>query len=154
MQAAKAGGANPNLGIDGVKGVLADMPTLGVWDTFAVKVQTLKTAIEVCNCAAWCFALPWCGVHGACVAACCSLLHSFCASTTCWAACRRRKREIARALAVAAAAVAARAQQRVRRRVVTRSTIIRAAWRNRVSLSRGLVFSTSHTHAHVLVTSG
>jgi hypothetical protein len=55
---------------------------------------------------------------------------------------------------VAAAAVAARAQQRVRRRVVTRSTIIRAAWRNRVSLSRGLVFSTSHTHAHVLVTSG
>ncbi len=48
LQAAKAGGANPNMGIDGIKGVLADMTTLGVWDTFAVKVQTLKTAIEVC----------------------------------------------------------------------------------------------------------
>lgn len=47
LQAAKAGGANPNLGIDGVKGTLTDMTTLGVWDTFAVKVQTLKTAIEV-----------------------------------------------------------------------------------------------------------
>ena len=46
-QAAKAGGANPMMGIDGIKGVLADMSTLGVWDTFAVKVQTLKTAIEV-----------------------------------------------------------------------------------------------------------
>jgi T-complex protein 1 subunit gamma len=43
----KAGGANPNLGIDGIKGVIADMTTLGIWDTFAVKVQTLKTAIEV-----------------------------------------------------------------------------------------------------------
>jgi hypothetical protein len=47
-QAAKAGGANPNTGIDGIKGELADMSALGVWDTYAVKVQTLKTAIEVC----------------------------------------------------------------------------------------------------------
>jgi hypothetical protein len=47
---------------------------------------------------------------------------------------------------VAAAAVAARAQRRVRRRAVTRSTIIRAAWRNRVSLSRGLcIVHVTHT---------
>jgi hypothetical protein len=49
-QAAKAGGANPLMGIDGDRGVLADMSALQVWDTFAVKVQTIKTAIEVCGC--------------------------------------------------------------------------------------------------------
>ncbi len=49
-QAAKAGGANPMMGIDGIKGVLADMSELGVWDTYAVKIQTLKTAIEVTDC--------------------------------------------------------------------------------------------------------
>ena len=36
------------LGIDGNRGVLADMSVLQVWDTYAVKCQTIKTAIEVC----------------------------------------------------------------------------------------------------------
>ena len=34
------------LGIDGNKGILADMHDLKVWEPFAVKAQTLKTAIE------------------------------------------------------------------------------------------------------------
>jgi len=46
LRAAKAGGKSLNLGIDGTKGVLADMTELGVFDPYAVKVQTLKTAIE------------------------------------------------------------------------------------------------------------
>ncbi|XP_071486135.1 T-complex protein 1 subunit gamma-like [Diadema antillarum] len=33
-------------GIDGEKGVLSDMNQLGVWDPYAVKAQTYKTAIE------------------------------------------------------------------------------------------------------------
>ena len=32
--------------MDGVKGTIADMRELGVWDTFQVKTQTIKTAIE------------------------------------------------------------------------------------------------------------
>lgn len=35
-----------SFGINGVTGELADMHTLGVWDPFEVKVQTIKTAIE------------------------------------------------------------------------------------------------------------
>jgi len=37
---------NSSWGIDGERGVLADMKDLGVWETVAVKTQTLKTAIE------------------------------------------------------------------------------------------------------------
>lgn len=33
-------------GIDGEKGVLVPMETLGVWEPYAVKVQTIKTAVE------------------------------------------------------------------------------------------------------------
>eukprot|EP01092_Planopodium_desertum_P001419 TRINITY_DN12046_c0_g1_i1.p1 TRINITY_DN12046_c0_g1~~TRINITY_DN12046_c0_g1_i1.p1 ORF type:complete len:125 (+),score=6.04 TRINITY_DN12046_c0_g1_i1:358-732(+) len=33
-------------GIDGNKGVLADMNTLGIWEPISVKAQTIKTAIE------------------------------------------------------------------------------------------------------------
>jgi len=33
-------------GIDGEKGKVADMKTYGIWEPYAVKVQTLKTAIE------------------------------------------------------------------------------------------------------------
>lgn len=44
LRAKKAGGKNPMLGIDGINGKLADMT--GVWDPFAVKVQTIKTAVE------------------------------------------------------------------------------------------------------------
>ena len=32
--------------MDGVKGCIADMRELGIWDTFQVKSQTIKTAIE------------------------------------------------------------------------------------------------------------
>merc|ERR1712056_25141 len=35
-----------NWGIDGMKGVVADVKELGILDTFAVKQQTLKTAVE------------------------------------------------------------------------------------------------------------
>jgi T-complex protein 1 subunit gamma len=37
---------NSTWGVDGNKGVIADMRELGVWEPFAVKAQTLKTAIE------------------------------------------------------------------------------------------------------------
>jgi len=37
---------NRNWGIDGNKGVLVDMNTLGIWEPYAVKAQTFKTAIE------------------------------------------------------------------------------------------------------------
>jgi T-complex protein 1 subunit gamma len=33
-------------GIDGTTGLMTDMTTYGVWEPFAVKSQTLKTAIE------------------------------------------------------------------------------------------------------------
>jgi len=46
LRAKHAGGANVNWGIDGEKGVLADMAALGVWEPVTVKLQTLKTAIE------------------------------------------------------------------------------------------------------------
>ena len=46
MTAKHAGGANPTWGIDGEKGVLADMAELGVWEPVAVKQQTIKTAVE------------------------------------------------------------------------------------------------------------
>merc|ERR1712086_767102 len=35
-----------NWGIDGNKGVVADVKVLGIMDTFAVKQQTLRTSIE------------------------------------------------------------------------------------------------------------
>jgi len=46
LRAAKAGGAKPNLGIDGTTGKISDMAELGIWDTYAVKTQTIKTSIE------------------------------------------------------------------------------------------------------------
>jgi len=46
LRAKHAGGANPNWGIDGEKGVMADMTTLGIWEPITVKSQTIKTAIE------------------------------------------------------------------------------------------------------------
>eukprot|EP00271_Cylindrocystis_brebissonii_P013207 TRINITY_DN32864_c0_g1_i1.p1 TRINITY_DN32864_c0_g1~~TRINITY_DN32864_c0_g1_i1.p1 ORF type:complete len:558 (-),score=131.51 TRINITY_DN32864_c0_g1_i1:673-2346(-) len=46
LQAKHAGGVNPTVGIDGNLGVIADMKQLGVWEPYAVKVQTLKTAVE------------------------------------------------------------------------------------------------------------
>jgi len=46
LRAKHAGGANPSWGIDGEKGVLADMSVLGVWEPISVKAQTIKTAVE------------------------------------------------------------------------------------------------------------
>merc|ERR1719487_1455017 len=46
LRAKHAAGANVNWGIDGEKGVMADMAELGVWEPVTVKMQTLKTAIE------------------------------------------------------------------------------------------------------------
>jgi len=40
------GPSSLNFGIDGHKGVVADVKELGIMDTFAVKQQTLKTAVE------------------------------------------------------------------------------------------------------------
>ena len=46
LRAKHAGGANPTWGIDGEKGVLADMAEIGVWEPISVKAQTIKTAVE------------------------------------------------------------------------------------------------------------
>jgi len=43
---AASGSDGRNWGIDGNKGVVADVKELGILDTFAVKQQTLKTAVE------------------------------------------------------------------------------------------------------------
>jgi T-complex protein 1 subunit gamma len=43
---ASAPAENRTWGIDGNKGVLVDMNTLGIWEPYAVKAQTIKTAIE------------------------------------------------------------------------------------------------------------
>lgn len=42
-------------GVDGVKGTIADMKELGVWEPLSVKLQTYKTAIEVCVKLPWLF---------------------------------------------------------------------------------------------------
>jgi len=39
-------GEGKNWGIDGNKGAVADVLSMGITDTFAVKQQTLRTAIE------------------------------------------------------------------------------------------------------------
>lgn len=48
LRAKHANGQNPTLGIDGETGAIVDMndPERGVWDPYAVKIQTYKTAIE------------------------------------------------------------------------------------------------------------
>ncbi len=38
---------NHTWGVNGETGKLQDMTDLGVWDTYSVKAQTVKTAIEV-----------------------------------------------------------------------------------------------------------
>lgn len=43
---ASASTQNYAWGVDGNKGVLADMHDVGVWETYAVKAQTIKTAVE------------------------------------------------------------------------------------------------------------
>lgn len=46
LRAKHASGENVTWGIDGEKGVVADMKEIGVWEPYTVKVQTMKTAIE------------------------------------------------------------------------------------------------------------
>ena len=40
------GGRACTFGIDGNKGTIVDMKELGVWEAYAVKVQSIKTAVE------------------------------------------------------------------------------------------------------------
>ena len=47
MQAKHAAAGNTSWGVDGESGKLVDMKDLGVWEPYSVKVQTIKTAIEV-----------------------------------------------------------------------------------------------------------
>jgi len=49
LRAKHAGGSNPTWGVDGEKGVLADMAELGVWEPLLVKQQTIKTAVEAAS---------------------------------------------------------------------------------------------------------
>lgn len=46
LRAKHAGGVSTTWGVDGNTGELADMTTLGIWDPYRVKVQTIKTAVE------------------------------------------------------------------------------------------------------------
>jgi len=46
LRAEHAEGKNPNIGIDGNKGLIADMTKLKVFDSYSVKRQTFQTAIE------------------------------------------------------------------------------------------------------------
>merc|ERR1711871_921758 len=46
LRAKHANGQNVTWGVDGDKGVMTDMHELGIWEPYAVKAQTLKTAIE------------------------------------------------------------------------------------------------------------
>jgi len=46
LRAKHASGAGGSWGVDGEKGVIADMKEYGVWEPYSVKTQTFKTAIE------------------------------------------------------------------------------------------------------------
>ncbi|KAJ3443612.1 t-complex protein 1 subunit gamma [Anaeramoeba flamelloides] len=46
LRAKHANGENKNWGINGLTGELADMSELNVWDSYSVKVQIIKSAIE------------------------------------------------------------------------------------------------------------
>ena len=47
LQAKHAAAENSTWGIDGEKGTLVDIAELGIWEPYCVKVQTIKTSIEV-----------------------------------------------------------------------------------------------------------
>lgn len=47
FQAKHAVEGNTTWGVNGETGEITDMNELGVWDTYSVKAQTLKTSIEV-----------------------------------------------------------------------------------------------------------
>eukprot|EP00697_Spironema_sp_BW2_P014881 gnl/Spiro4/5520_TR2799_c0_g1_i1.p1 gnl/Spiro4/5520_TR2799_c0_g1~~gnl/Spiro4/5520_TR2799_c0_g1_i1.p1 ORF type:complete len:554 (-),score=162.18 gnl/Spiro4/5520_TR2799_c0_g1_i1:137-1798(-) len=46
LRARHATPGNSTWGVNGLTGELADMNTLGIWDPYAVKVQTIRTAVE------------------------------------------------------------------------------------------------------------
>jgi T-complex protein 1 subunit gamma len=46
LRAKHAEGKNSNWGVDGNKGEIAEMNKINVWDSYTVKAQTIKTAIE------------------------------------------------------------------------------------------------------------
>lgn len=46
LRAKHAHGENPTVGIDGNTGAITDMKELGIWEAYAVKVQTIKTSVE------------------------------------------------------------------------------------------------------------
>jgi len=46
IRAKHAGCSNVTWGVDGVKGKPVDMNEFGIWEPMAVKLQTIKTAIE------------------------------------------------------------------------------------------------------------
>ena len=46
LRAKHAKGENSTWGVDGEKGVVADMNELGIWESLTVKEQSLKTAVE------------------------------------------------------------------------------------------------------------
>eukprot|EP01138_Halocafeteria_seosinensis_P014108 gb/GECG01014406.1/.p1 GENE.gb/GECG01014406.1/~~gb/GECG01014406.1/.p1 ORF type:complete len:546 (+),score=87.50 gb/GECG01014406.1/:1-1638(+) len=46
LRAAKGNGQKPTLGINGETGELANMAELGIWDSYSVKTQSIKTAVE------------------------------------------------------------------------------------------------------------
>lgn len=46
LRAKHANGQNVTWGVDGELGIMTDMHELGIWEPYAVKAQTLKTAIE------------------------------------------------------------------------------------------------------------
>jgi len=49
LRSQHANGQNWSFGVNGLTGEIVDMKTYGIWEPFAVKVQTLKTSIE-CAC--------------------------------------------------------------------------------------------------------
>lgn len=46
LRAKHSSGNNSTYGINGETGVMTDMKELGIWEPYAVKIQTLKTAVE------------------------------------------------------------------------------------------------------------
>ncbi|KNC48788.1 T-complex protein 1 subunit gamma [Thecamonas trahens ATCC 50062] len=46
LRAAHASGDNATMGVNGITGELIDMTTIDIWEPYAVKVQTIKTAVE------------------------------------------------------------------------------------------------------------
>jgi T-complex protein 1 subunit gamma len=55
LRAKHASGEGHDWGIDGTNGTVVDMKSYGIWEPAAVKIQTLKTAVEVSSFERQCF---------------------------------------------------------------------------------------------------